>query len=622
MHDFPELRVSVAALNSCEKETHKPEDHIGVFSKEQARALMTHWSEESTDAWIKIAAIHHNPVAPTSAVVNEWRTFLAKSKNREHVSEDLAERFLTDLAGFNGCNFLRNVSNDREVQLILHGHQHADARVPWPWEGSGRSGQAHVFSTGSMGLLPDKLPEDQPNQVQLIVLDTESKQLCAYFLVYEKRKRAPESVEFGHFVPDPAMISGYTQNLYLPKCWNTAAEAPKRSAISPENTTPFLREYRKTLGGLYDRWDLRNVGTAQAGGAGRPADASLDKMYLPLRFAEGYDINKLDMGQVIDPGALLGRRKPLAIRGAAGSGKTTWMRWTFRQLLRDERALPIMIELRRLARDWVQPGSRGEMRCIETYAEDWAAEFLGKGFRGQLGEALRQETGPRPVLLVDGWDELGDLGEELRAKLVGFMETHPRVLVVVSSRPYGEGRPSHAEGFEVLDVQPLSNPEIELLAKNFFMRCYHAEEQPAEELLKAFMDALERSQDAAVLARTALLLTMMLLISRSSPLPDKRHQLYETCIKNLLTALPDRQEVEGVALGIQQWRPPNGEERFRAVAALAYAIQNEGYKKKSRGTIVLKGKELCDLLPEDLAWKETRSTGICGLAGGACRRAR
>jgi hypothetical protein len=48
------------------------------------------------------------------------------------------------------------------------------------------------------------------------------------------------------------------------------------------------------------------------------------------------------------------------------------------------------------------------------------------------------------VLLIDGWDELGDLGEEVREKLAGFLEIFPRVLAVVTSRPYGEGRPSRA----------------------------------------------------------------------------------------------------------------------------------------------------------------------------------
>ena len=188
------------------------------------------------------------------------------------------------------------------------------------------------------------------------------------------------------------------------------------------------------------------------------------------------------------------------------------------------------------------------------------------------------------------------------------MKTHPRVQVVVSSRPYGEGRPSHAEGFEELDVQPLGDTEIRALAEHFFECCYQRDERPAEESVAAFTDALARSEDAAVLARTALLLTMMLLISRSSPLPDKRHQLYQKCIDNLLTALPDRQESEGVAIGIQQWRPEDGEERFRVVAELAYEIQNTGYKEKTRGPIVKTGNELCNLLPRD--WTEQQRRGF------------
>src|SRR4029079_12654195 len=90
-----------------------------------------------------------------------------------------------------------------------------------------------------------------------------------------------------------------------------------------------------------------------------------------------------------------------------------------------------------------------------------------------------------------------------------------------------------------------------------------------------FQRALEKSLDAQALARTALLLTMMLLISRSRPLPDKRHLLYEACIENLLTALPSRKEQEGALLGREQWRPDDSEERMRVVAALAAGLQEE-----------------------------------------------
>ncbi len=149
------------------------------------------------------------------------------------------------------------------------------------------------------------------------------------------------------------------------------------------------------------------------------------------------------------------------------------------------------------------------------------------------------------------------------------------MLVVVSSRPYGEGRPSNSEGFEVLDIQPLNDYEVKAFARHFFTLCHTKDPNAQEEAIKSFLEALERSPEAQSLGRTALLLTMMMLISRTSPLPDKRHQLYQRCIENLLTTLPDRYEYEGVRKTADQWRSEDGDERFREVANIAFYAQIE-----------------------------------------------
>ncbi len=44
LYDFAELGLSVAALNSCEKETHRPAERVGFVSREQAQSLLELWS--------------------------------------------------------------------------------------------------------------------------------------------------------------------------------------------------------------------------------------------------------------------------------------------------------------------------------------------------------------------------------------------------------------------------------------------------------------------------------------------------------------------------------------------------------------------------------------------------
>jgi hypothetical protein len=379
----------------------------------------------------------------------------------------------------------------------------------------------------------------------------------------------------------------------------------------------FLAAFRRRLAPEYSHWDLGTVGVTQSGGASRPIETDLDVMYLPLRLAEGFELSKTDRGDLLPPETLLSRPEPLVIRGPAGSGKTTWMRWTFRQLLRMDSALPLMLVLRDLASRWQDRACQGAARSLDAFLENWIAEHMGPDWEGVLPELLATEAGPRPVLLVDGWDELGPLGDEMRSKLLGFLGQYPRVLAVVTSRPYGEGRPSYAERFEVLDIQPLSDAEVADFTVRFFIHCHGGEQTAVQRNTEHFQGALARAPEAQALARTALLLTMMLLISRSRPLPDKRHLLYEACIENLLTALPNRKEQEGALLGREQWRPDDSEERMRVVAALAAGLQEGHYKTRWRSsTIVQSWQDMASHLPE--GWSEKQKMGfLAWLAGPA-----
>ena len=369
----------------------------------------------------------------------------------------------------------------------------------------------------------------------------------------------------------------------------------------------FLASFRKRLTHEYSRWG-GTVSVPQSRGASRPIEAYLDVMYLPLRLTEGFDISKTDRGGTISPEDLLKREEPLVIRGPGGSGKTTWMRWTFRRLLGIESALPLMLVLRDLAAGWQDRTREGADRALDTFLESWVAENM-PGWGTFLPELLAAQEGPRPVLLVDGWDEVGEFGDKLRGKLLGFLGQYPRVLAVVTSRPYGECRPSHADGFEVLDIQPLSDSEISGFTTRFFTHCHGGEEEAAQRNAVHFQNTLKNSPDARELARTVLLLTMMLLISRSRPLPDNRHQLYEACIENLLTALPNRKEQEGALPGREQWRPDDNEERMRVVAALAAELQRSGYDSFYFSTVIYRSwAKMTNLLPG--LWSEGQKFGF------------
>ncbi|MBF0182023.1 MAG: TIR domain-containing protein [Magnetococcales bacterium] len=375
----------------------------------------------------------------------------------------------------------------------------------------------------------------------------------------------------------------------------------------------FVTAYRSRLSGRFQKWDLAHTGAVQAGGAGTPIEAGLEEMYTPLRMGEEYNVEKLDQGAIITPDDLKARKKPLIVKGIAGSGKTTWLRWTFRRMLSDLEVLPLFVELRTLARIWseVKPGERSLDHFLECDLKDNGLTIRA----GDLTRLLKEQNGPRPVLLVDGWDELGDIGEAFREKMIGFLKAHPRVLAVATSRPYGEGRPSQAEHFETLEIQPLNDAEIRELTEKFYHHCYGQDGQAHKRSVDEFLAAMNNSSDAKTLARTALLLTMMLRISHH-PLPDKRHKLYQVCIENLLTALPKRKEEQGARLGSEQWRPENSGERMRAVTRMAFQAKDQT-GKNDQGRIVRTWAELRRELPQKKWTREQRQGFLLWLAGPA-----
>ncbi len=52
VHELPELALSVAALNSCEAETHQRQG--GLIGSEQAQALMLHWNRPEARNLLKV----------------------------------------------------------------------------------------------------------------------------------------------------------------------------------------------------------------------------------------------------------------------------------------------------------------------------------------------------------------------------------------------------------------------------------------------------------------------------------------------------------------------------------------------------------------------------------------
>jgi NACHT domain len=385
--------------------------------------------------------------------------------------------------------------------------------------------------------------------------------------------------------------------LVLAEAGAGTADADDADASRATDLAAVLERYRAHKRGSFERWDLRTAGPTPTAG-NRPAEITLDQMYIPLRFAPELDPTQPDRGAPIELEELIGPRKPLVVIGGAGSGKTTWMRWTFRRLIEDARAVPFFLELRAIAAAWKTPGDAA--LPVESYLADALSGCGADDPEAVVADLLADTSGPRPVLLLDGWDELGAHGERLRERLVELCRAFPHVNVVVSSRPYGDTRPAGAEAFETLFIQPLSDRDIRLLATHFHRRVHCSDEPTAVHATDELMATLVAAPEARALAGTSLLLTMMLLISRGGPLPGRRHQLYTACLRNLVIHRATQRERDGVILDPdQQWRPDDGEARLRAVAELAYRLQAEGYGRTRRTPVSCTWDNAVELLRND-----------------------
>ncbi|KYG08867.1 hypothetical protein BE21_21130 [Sorangium cellulosum] len=340
-------------------------------------------------------------------------------------------------------------------------------------------------------------------------------------------------------------------------------------AAAPKAFDDLLGSYRRRLQPIYERWPQEPAFRAATPDLTAAADVRFEDAYHPLRLGGAGDGGRKRPDAADELRNLIKSKPRILVEGAGGTGKTTWLRWVFQTLLRTEGALPIMVVLHRLGMQWQKPDCRGEQRSLDAFIDDWGAQYGVEGWKGRWRELLGERGIPAPILLLDGWDEVGHLGGELKDKLSGFLSQYPRVRVIVTSRGYGKGVPSEADGFERIELSPLSDEDIRRFAHRFFESFGVSGERNASAEAARFLQALDHSPAAAELARTPLLLTLMLQVDQAHALPDKRHLLYELCIDRLLSALPDRKLADGALHLSSQWRPADKEERKWVVAALA-----------------------------------------------------
>lgn len=233
----------------------------------------------------------------------------------------------------------------------------------------------------------------------------------------------------------------------------------------------------------------------------------------------------------------LEENRRIVVSGTAGSGKSTFCKSIFLEIIQNPRGiLPIFIELRHL-------NSHKENKLIEFIIETMASiepSFTQK----QLEHALHLG---KVLLILDGFDEINNENRNAFEKeIIALSIKHHKILIMLSSRP--DTRFSSWEEFFHYRVLPLDKEKALSLVKKL-----DYDSQVKESFIKALDERLFQAHTS--FASNPLLLTMMLLTyEQIAEIPNKIHLFYEQAFLTLfnkhdsLKSLYKRKSFCGLAL--------------------------------------------------------------------------
>jgi len=243
----------------------------------------------------------------------------------------------------------------------------------------------------------------------------------------------------------------------------------------------------------------------------RGAPVNLREFYVRTDLSSGMDI--IPESQFL---TLVEKNQRIVITGTAGSGKSTFCRSVFVDLVEKPQGIfPVFVELRNLNSE--------EGFGLFNYVLKMLQEFESELTKSQLEDLLKLG---KVLLIFDGFDEINnDKKSAYEAELTALANKYRKIMILVSSRP--DNRFGSWESFFQYDVLPLDKEKALCLVRKL-----NYDEQVKSKFLAALEDDLYDRHES--FAENPLLLTMMLLTyEQIAEIPNKVHLFYEQAFLTL-----------------------------------------------------------------------------------------
>ncbi|WP_437915656.1 HipA N-terminal domain-containing protein [Sorangium sp. So ce302] len=529
LFEYPDLRVVVAGVNSAIAESHRPEDHYGFIGEQQLRFFAGKLRPYREQGFLRIAAIHHDPLHPGE--------------------NDTARQDAKDLKGM-----LRPYLN-----LVVHGHLHEE-QLGW------LDNDVPVLGIGSAGVKVPERPPEVPNQYQIV-------QVYPDRLAYGTRAYVPDQKRWiGCLRSDPeGRAWRIEKRVGFERVDGTFSGSAEAVASPLADLAQMVDAYRRHWADFYRRETLFDLAT-MGEDADIPAGLDLLHVFLPQtarREPPRLDLPR-DLGGDLDDDerlgklpqrtsaddarhrtAIVGPPQPIdrvltslgepwvLILGAPGAGKSALTRWLVLKLCTPGESLgdlpadlvPVRIELRRFDLHYRQCRQAG--RSCDFF--DYLDEIHRERNLSLRGESLRRlaEAG-RLLWLIDGLDEVADphARRDYAAMIVGVRDRYAG-RGVVTSRIVGArlAQPLFQQaGLATYTLQEFDERQIDAFLERWHRLAFPGAPEAAARRLERLRQTLKESRPVRELCSNPLLLTLIALLNRGAELPRQRHRLYERAV--------------------------------------------------------------------------------------------